>query len=70
MDVLDVLRNEPHAPQDLRDKSIALAGALLLAAIFFPLRFGGMAVLTVLFVFAPLACAVGGLISLGPTLGP
>ena len=40
-------------------------GALLLAAVFFPVRFAGMAVVTVLFVFAPLACAVGGLISLG-----
>jgi len=29
MDILDVLRNNPHAPHDLRDKSVAIAGALL-----------------------------------------
>ena len=41
-------------------------GLLVLAAVFFPVRFGGLVVLTTLFVFAPLACAVGGLISLAP----
>ena len=40
--------------------------ALVLAAIVFPVRFAGIAVLTMLFVFAPLLCAVGGLISLRP----
>lgn len=39
-------------------------GALLLSAVIFPVWFAGVAVLTTLFVFAPLACAVGGLISL------
>jgi hypothetical protein len=42
------------------------SGILVLAAVFFPIRFAGMAVLTTLFIFAPLACAVGGLISLAP----
>jgi hypothetical protein len=37
---------------------------LVIAAVFFPVRFAGLVVLTSLFVFAPLACAVGGLISL------
>jgi hypothetical protein len=41
-------------------------GILVVAAVFFPVRFAGMVVLTTLFVFAPLACAVGGLISLTP----
>jgi hypothetical protein len=40
--------------------------SLVLAAIVFPVRFAGVAVLTTLFVFAPLLCAVGGLISLRP----
>lgn len=40
--------------------------ALVLAAVVFPVRFAGIAVLTMLFVFAPLLCAVGGLISLRP----
>lgn len=39
---------------------------MVLAAVMFPVRFAGMMVLTMLFVFAPLACAVGGLISLAP----
>ena len=39
-------------------------GILVLAAVFFPVRFAGLVLLTVLFVFAPLACAVGGLISI------
>lgn len=39
-------------------------GLLVLAAVFFPIRFGGLVVLATLFVFAPFACAVGGLISL------
>lgn len=39
---------------------------LVLAAVFFPVRFAGLIVLTTLFVFAPLACAVGGMISLAP----
>ena len=38
-------------------------GALLLAGVFFPVRFAGVAVLTVLFIFGPLACAVGGLVA-------
>jgi hypothetical protein len=38
-------------------------GALVLAGVFFPIRFGGVAVMTVLFIFAPLACAVGGLVA-------
>jgi hypothetical protein len=38
-------------------------GSLVLAGVFFPIRFAGVAVLTVLFVFGPLACAVGGLVS-------
>ena len=37
---------------------------LVVAAVFFPVRFAGLVVLTTLFIFAPLACAVGGLISL------
>lgn len=48
-------------------RSLALSrGALVLAAIVFPVRFAGVAVLTTLFVFAPLACAVGGVVSLRP----
>ena len=39
-------------------------GILVLAAVFFPVRFAGLVLLTTLFVFAPLACAAGGLISL------
>ena len=39
---------------------------LVLAAVVFPVRFVGLVILTALFVFAPLACAVGGLISLAP----
>lgn len=39
---------------------------LVLAAVVFPVRFAGMMILTTLFIFAPLACAVGGLISLAP----
>lgn len=38
-------------------------GALVLAGVFFPIRFAGVAVMTVLFIFAPLACAVGGFVS-------
>ena len=41
-------------------------GALVLAGVFFPIRFGGVAVMTVLFIFAPLACAVGGLVAKFP----
>jgi hypothetical protein len=37
---------------------------LTLAAVFFPVRFAGLAVLTVVFLFLPLACCVGGIISL------
>lgn len=40
--------------------------SLVLAAVFFPLRCAGVAILSVLFVFAPIACCVGGLISLRP----
>ena len=48
-------------------RALALrTGVLVLAAVVFPVRFAGMVVLTTLFVFAPLACAVGGLISLAP----
>jgi hypothetical protein len=42
---------------------------LALAAVFFPVRVAGLAVLVALFVFAPLACGIGGLISLAPALG-
>jgi hypothetical protein len=48
-----------------RALSIGPAG-LFLAAVVFPLRFAGLAVLTAVFVFLPLACCVGGLISLRP----
>ena len=41
-------------------------GGVVLAAVLFPLRIAGVAVLTILFVFAPIACCVGGLISLRP----
>src|SRR4051812_39955678 len=48
-------------------KALSLGtGVIVLAAIFVPVRFAGMAILTALFIFAPLACAVGGLISLAP----
>jgi hypothetical protein len=39
------------------------AGLLVLAAVMFPVRFVGLAILTALFIFAPLACAVSGLMS-------
>jgi hypothetical protein len=39
-------------------------GVLVLAAVVFPIRFAGLVALTAMFIFAPLACAVGGLISL------
>jgi hypothetical protein len=46
-------------------RALALRTVLLVvAAVFFPVRFAGLVVLTTLFIFAPLACAVGGLISL------
>jgi hypothetical protein len=45
------------------------APALVLAAVFFPIRVAGLAVLVGLFVFGPLACGIGGLISLTPALG-
>jgi hypothetical protein len=46
-------------------RALALRPAVLVvAAVFFPVRFAGLVVLTTLFIFAPLACAVGGLISL------
>jgi hypothetical protein len=38
-------------------------GLLVLAAVLFPVRFVGLAILTALFIFAPLACAVGGVMS-------
>ena len=48
-------------------RSLSLgSGSLVLAAVVFPVRFAGIAVLTTLFIFAPLLCAVGGLISLRP----
>jgi hypothetical protein len=37
--------------------------------VFFPVRVAGLAILVALFVFAPLACGIGGLISLTPGLG-
>jgi hypothetical protein len=46
-------------------KALALGTpGVVLAAVVFPLRFAGLALLTGLFVFAPLACGVGGLFSL------
>ena len=45
--------------------SLGPAG-LLLAAVLFPVRCAGLAILTAVFVFVPLACCVGGLISLRP----
>jgi hypothetical protein len=41
-------------------------GAMVLTGVFFPLRFAGMALMIALFIFAPLACAVGGLVSMRP----
>lgn len=39
---------------------------LVVAAVLFPVRCAGVAVLTAIFVFAPVACCVGGFISLRP----
>jgi hypothetical protein len=48
-------------------QSLALGPAgLALAAVFFPIRCAGLAILTLVFIFLPLACCVGGLISLRP----